>query len=258
MIIHFIRMFAILSIPFFCIACTQTKTSGSLDETLDELAVDLSGIHDAINDINNNEVINITAEINHHNQTDDELNNIHKLNNSDEEGEYIPYKYNHLKAMLGSSGGTMKKYSQFTFDNNKKYPFGDSEKIINLLAANNNKYVTISATELAGMISYRNNNIDNPPINYLIASTNNPQEYRILKALQDSNNEKDDIIINNLEFKNNIEEYKNTRKGVYEILINEVKKVKEKYNDNPYVEVTGFSVDTSIPPSININFYFLK
>jgi len=42
----------------------------------------------------------------------------------------------------------------------------------------------------------------------------------------------------------------------YDQVLEKVRKLKEKYDDNPYVRVTGFNIDISIPPALSIGFEF--
>lgn len=45
---------------------------------------------------------------------------------------------------------------------------------------------------------------------------------------------------------------------LYQQIMESVKKVKDKYDKNPYVSVSGFSVDVGIPPSVSVSFEFNK
>lgn len=49
---------------------------------------------------------------------------------------------------------------------------------------------------------------------------------------------------------------KSTTESIYQQIMDKVKGFKEKYENNPYVRVTGFSVDISIPPAVSISFEF--
>lgn len=42
----------------------------------------------------------------------------------------------------------------------------------------------------------------------------------------------------------------------YQKVMDKVKELKEKYQNNPYVRVTGFSVDVASPPAVSISFEF--
>lgn len=46
------------------------------------------------------------------------------------------------------------------------------------------------------------------------------------------------------------------KSDTYQKLMDNVKSLKEKYSNNPYVKVTGFSVDIGIPPAVSIDFEF--
>ena len=45
---------------------------------------------------------------------------------------------------------------------------------------------------------------------------------------------------------------------IYEILLAGVNKIKEKYKNNAYISVTGFSINVGVPPSISVSFAFKK
>lgn len=45
---------------------------------------------------------------------------------------------------------------------------------------------------------------------------------------------------------------------IYDKLLKRVNAIKERYNDNQYITVTGFSVDIGISPSVSISFEFKK
>ncbi len=49
---------------------------------------------------------------------------------------------------------------------------------------------------------------------------------------------------------------KPTTDSMYQQIMDKVKGFKEKYENNPYVRVTGFSVDIAIPPAVSISFEF--
>lgn len=55
-----------------------------------------------------------------------------------------------------------------------------------------------------------------------------------------------------------LSENKNAADRIYEQIMDSVKKVKDKYDQNPYVSVSGFSVDIGIPPSVSVSFEFKK
>jgi hypothetical protein len=50
----------------------------------------------------------------------------------------------------------------------------------------------------------------------------------------------------------------NVTDRLYEQIMESVKKVKDKYDRNPYVSVSGFSVNVGIPPSVTVSFEFKK
>jgi len=43
---------------------------------------------------------------------------------------------------------------------------------------------------------------------------------------------------------------------MYQRIMDKVKRLREKYQNNPYVRVTGFSVDISVLPAVSISFEF--
>jgi len=45
---------------------------------------------------------------------------------------------------------------------------------------------------------------------------------------------------------------------VFEEIVEQASKMKDKYKNNPYVSVTGFSVNVGVPPSMSINIEFKK
>ena len=49
---------------------------------------------------------------------------------------------------------------------------------------------------------------------------------------------------------------KSTTDAMYQQIMDKVRGLKEKYQNNTYVRVTGFSVDVTIPPAVSISFEF--
>lgn len=47
-------------------------------------------------------------------------------------------------------------------------------------------------------------------------------------------------------------------RDIYDAVLDKVNKLKQKYNENPYLTVTGFTVNVGSPPSIGVNFEFKK
>ncbi len=45
---------------------------------------------------------------------------------------------------------------------------------------------------------------------------------------------------------------------LYEQIMESVKKMKDKYDKNTYVSVSGFSVNMGVPPSVTVSFEFKK
>jgi len=43
---------------------------------------------------------------------------------------------------------------------------------------------------------------------------------------------------------------------MYEKIMESVKKIRDKYQNNPYVSVSGFSIDIGMPPSVSVSFKF--
>ncbi|MDR7009601.1 SH3 domain-containing protein [Paraburkholderia strydomiana] len=46
--------------------------------------------------------------------------------------------------------------------------------------------------------------------------------------------------------------------AVYDVIVQKASQLKEKYRNNPYLSVTGFTVNVGIPPSVGMNFEFRK
>lgn len=42
----------------------------------------------------------------------------------------------------------------------------------------------------------------------------------------------------------------------YDLVLEKVRRLKVKYDDNPYVRITGFNIDISLPPALSIGFEF--
>lgn len=47
-----------------------------------------------------------------------------------------------------------------------------------------------------------------------------------------------------------------SEEDIYQKVISKIQDLKQKYDNNDYVRVSGFSVDVGIPPSVNISFEF--
>jgi uncharacterized protein YgiM (DUF1202 family) len=43
---------------------------------------------------------------------------------------------------------------------------------------------------------------------------------------------------------------------VYDAAMDQIKALKEKYEKNPYIKITGFSVDVKVPPGVSVEFEF--
>jgi len=49
-----------------------------------------------------------------------------------------------------------------------------------------------------------------------------------------------------------------TEATVYDVIVQKASEMKEKYRNNPYFSVTGFTVNIGLPPSVSMNFAFKK
>jgi hypothetical protein len=52
------------------------------------------------------------------------------------------------------------------------------------------------------------------------------------------------------------QQVQSTSDAMYQRVMDRVRGLKEKYQNNPYVRVTGFSVDITVPPAVSIAFEF--
>lgn len=59
-----------------------------------------------------------------------------------------------------------------------------------------------------------------------------------------------------IEAKESLEEPKSAKDQIYEKIMTSVKGFRDKYENNPYVTITGFSVNIGVPPSVSVSFEF--
>lgn len=50
----------------------------------------------------------------------------------------------------------------------------------------------------------------------------------------------------------------NQTQDIYEIIINKMRALKKKYDNNPYIKITGFEINIGITPSVTISMEFQK